>query len=326
MGLRNIQYIGQAGASEQLEANILSYFNWNFLNTYAFANVNIASSGNYGGSASQLRMAANPSYTDGQVWESYRKQWVWQSGTECTSQPIQISGVYVNNIFLPATGVGPYKFSIDYPNGRVIFDTAIATTSTVKAEYSYNYIQTYNADSPWWREVQRNSLRVDDSSFLNKASGTWQRTPEQRVQLPAVVFQATPNMSKIPFQLGDHSHIHEQEVRCYIITETNRDLKWIVDSITGQYDSIIPAFNINTLFLSGVYPINMDNGSLNSSTMDYPDLVRNFSWNRPIRFKKVSGWIPEGVKNSSDIGGFISNVETPIFSAVIQLSLETYLN
>lgn len=318
MGLRNVKYIGESTVSDNLEANIISFFNWGFLNTCAFGNILLGTSGNYGAvSASTLRRASNSAYTDGQVWEGFRKQWVWQSGTECPTQPINISGVYVNNAFKPASGVGPFSFNIDYPNGRIIFNSPISTSSKVKVEHSYNYIQLYNSDCPWWKDVQRNSYRIDDTFFSNTTEGIWAESPDRRIQLPAIIFQSTPIIEKEPYEIGNHSHYHRQQIRCYVITETNRDLKWISDVIAGQYEQMIGAFDANELYTSGVYPINMDTGSLNSATMNYPDLVNKYSWNRPIRFLKLTGWIPEGLSNTSSV---------PIFSAVLQLTLETYLN
>lgn len=316
--LRNISYIGQAGISEQLEANILYWLNYNLLNTGAFFNITLPTSGSYGGEATRLRLSNDRNYTSGKVWEGNRKQWVWQDGLDTNAQPIQISGVYVNNIFRPASGVGPYAFDIDYPNGRIIFDTAIATSSVVKVEHSYNYYQVQNADTPWWLDLQRNSFRIDDASFLISSSGYWAKPPQKRIQMPSIVVQATPEMTKTPYQLGNFDCFHSQEYRFYILTESNHDLKWIIDFITGQNEQLNPAFDLNKLWLSGVYPINIVDGTLNNATMNYPSLVNNFPLNNVWSFKKFRGWIPDGV-----IG---QNSNKPVFSAVIQATIETFLH
>lgn len=315
--LRNVTYIGESTVSDNLETNIMYWLNYNLLNTCAFFNIQLSSSGSYGGEASRLRLSRDSSYTVGRVWEGFRKQWVWQSGIEASAQPINISGVYVNNVFRPASGVGPYAFQVDYPNGRIIFDSAISTSAVVKVEHSINYYQIYNTDSPWWQDVHRNSFRLDDSAFLVSSSGFWAKPPEKRVQLPAIVVQTTPVMNKTPYQIGNLSHIHQQDFRFYILAESNRDLKWIVDTITGQNEEQHACFDTNKLWQSGVYPLNI-NGSLNNATMNYPDLVRNYPWNRNWHFVKFKGWLPEGLTGQ--------NANLPIFSAVIQATVETFLS
>ena len=85
--------------------------------------------------------------------------------------PIEISGVYIDST-LQATGDATYGHHYNYPLGRVVFDTAIPTTSTVQLEYSYRNVQTYIADqAPWWDELQYNSMRVDDSTFSQSLIG-----------------------------------------------------------------------------------------------------------------------------------------------------------
>jgi hypothetical protein len=56
------------------------------------------------------------------------------------------------------TGDATYAHHYNYPLGRVVFDTAVSTTSAVKLEYSYRNVQTYIADqAPWWDEIQQES-------------------------------------------------------------------------------------------------------------------------------------------------------------------------
>lgn len=315
--LLNVRYIGESTISDNLENNIVGWLNYSLLTTSAFFNIPLATSGSHGGNASRLRLASNPSYTNGQVWESFRKQWIWQSGIENTIQPIQVSGVYVNGAFKPSSGVGPYAHKIDYPNGRVVFNSAISTSSSVTMEYSCNYYQIYNVDSPWWRDVQRNSFRIDDSTFLTSASGFWAKPPEMRVQLPAIIVQATQRTKSIPYQIGDLTQIQQQDFKFYIITETNRDLKWICDVIRGQTDANHALFDSNKLMSSGVYPINMDTGTLNPTTMNYPDLVKNYPANKVWNFKKVQG---NSTNTARDIGS------APIFTAVLDCTIETWTN
>ena len=94
-------------------------------------------------------------------------------------------------------------------------------------------------------------------------------------------------------------------------------LKWVTDFITGQNEELHNSFDTNKLWSSGVYPISID-GSLNPTTMNYPDLVNNFSWLRTWSFENFRGWLPEGMVGQS------SNL--PLFVGIIEANVQTYLN
>ena len=155
--LKVFDYIGDAGLSEQLKVNLIEFFDWALMEKGNFFSVDIPSSGQYGGARHKLRLVDDPNYNSGQVWEAYRGNWIWQSGLAFTNQAntIQkalenptypnrkrlpgVSGVFIGSTFAPTSGVGPYAHHIDYTTGRVIFDSAISTTSTVSAEYSFKW-------------------------------------------------------------------------------------------------------------------------------------------------------------------------------------------
>lgn len=316
MSLINTTLVTDSLVSDQLETNLIYWLNYELLGTCAYYNISASTSGAYGGLASKLRLSDDPNFSSGRVWESFRKQWVWQSGVQCSfGQPVQISGVYVNNVFRPTSGTDAYSFKVDYPNGRIIFTSGISTSSTVKAEYSCNHYQVYNSDSPWWYDVQRNSFRVDDASFLITASGFWSRPPESRIQLPAVIVKATANMNKMPRQLGNLACYHEQDVKFFIIAETNRDLKWMVDTITNQSEATHECFDVNRMVASGVHPLSSD-GSINNIGLNYPDLVSRYSWNRTWYFTKFRAWDAEDLTTKAG---------KPLFSAIINATVSTYL-
>ena len=126
--------------------------------------------------------------------------------------PIDISGVYINST-LKGTGDATYGHHYNYPLGRVVFDTAISSTSTVQLEYSYRNVQTYIADqAPWWDELQYNSMRVDDSTFSQISSGNWGILANHRVQMPAVVIEVVPRRTYQPYELGSSNNFVTQDV------------------------------------------------------------------------------------------------------------------
>ena len=71
--------------------NFISLYDWGFLDRGQFYNIDIPESGIYGGDKHKLRLAEDPNYLDGQVWEGYRQNWVWESPAR-SMQGYQLGG------------------------------------------------------------------------------------------------------------------------------------------------------------------------------------------------------------------------------------------
>lgn len=265
-GLKNVNDSLQ---SDQLEANILGFYGWASLGAGGFFNVSIPTSGVYGGNEHQLRPVTDPYHQPGQVWEGFRKDWVWESGVEYSVQPIRVSGVYVDGDFLPLnSGV-----HVDYPNGRVTLENAVNPTGAVTCEYSYKLYQWYSADNTWWEQVQMNSFRVDDSQFLQMGSGAWDVLAENRIQLPAVIVEAVPRADRRPFELGSLVQITRQDVLFHILAEDRFRFKWMHDAITAQQETRMQGFNKNLMLANDAFPLDY-NGEPKASGLMYPDLIQ----------------------------------------------------
>lgn len=307
MGLtrfHNVNFWGESLLSDQLEANLYLYFNWGCLGIGGFTNVVVPTSGVYGGNAHQLRLSEDMNYEEGQVWEGFRRDWVWETGIDYQYQPIHVSGVYVNGDFVPVSSTGIYAHKIDYPNGRVIFNAAIPANSTVTCEYSYRACHWTTADSPWWREVQQNSLRVDDPQFMAYGSGAWSTLSQNRIQLPAVIIEATPNSQRYGTQLGGGQTV-SQEVNFHVLTESHADRKFLHDLITNQWWSRLNGFDKNTM----LFPLDADGSPVPSSVM-YPDLIKpveegGYGW-RQIRCMNMQSYAPP------------SRVTAPLYTATVR--------
>jgi hypothetical protein len=200
--LANLRNAQDSTLSNTLLDNFVAMYDWGLLDRGQFYNINIPESGIYGGDRHKLRTAQDPNYTDGQVWEGYRQNWVWESGISATDeQPITISGVFVDDTFY-ATGNVTKPFYIDHPNGRVVFDTALTTTSAVQLEYSHKWVQVIPAQGvPWFRQIQQGSFR-NEEGFQVSNSGNWVQLGQTRVQLPAIAVEVVPAKSLQPYQLG----------------------------------------------------------------------------------------------------------------------------
>ena len=269
--LKGIARFSDATITESLERNLISFFDWGLLNIGAFVNVRIPTAGLYGGNNHILAKVKDPNYTDGRVWQGFRKNWVWESGVSWNPAPIEISGVYVNGIFQPATGIGAYAHKIDYPNGRVIFNSAISTTAQVSCEYSYKIVSIINADDNWMRDAQFNSFDSSDTMF-SKASGNWQQLPQNRIQFPAVGIQIPDRNTWAGKELGGGSWLF-QDIIIYVLAESDSQRDKITDIFRYQKDKTILLYDVNRISKEGKAPLNYD-GSINSAGIrKYSDMI-----------------------------------------------------
>lgn len=272
---KHVTQVGETLLMSQIETNLKSYLDWGLLEVGSFFNVDIPTSGAWGGTYDNLRLVDDPSYTLGQVWESARKDWVWETGLSYSTQPTAITGVVVNGTSY-GTGDASFGHHYNYPLGRVVFDTAKPQNSTVQLEYAYRNVQVYIADqAPWWDELQYDSFRVDDPTLSDVGSGNWQILSNHRVQLPAVVIEAVPRRRFRPYEQGNVSNFVYQDVLFHVLAESRWWRNNLVDIISLEKDRTIWLFDNNLMADSGIYPLD-HRGMVVSNPIMYPTLVDSY--------------------------------------------------
>lgn len=271
-----IDSIGENLLISQLESNLKTYLDWSLLEIGSFTNIAIPTSGAFGGSYDSMRVVKDPSYTDGRVWETARKDWVWETGLTYATQPINITGVYISGTMYGTGSIASHHYN--YPLGRVVFDNPIRTTSTVKISHSYRNVQVYIADqAPWWDELQYNSLRVDNSTFNYTASGDWNILANHRVQLPAVVIEAIPRRSFKPYEMGNVSNFVYQDVIFHVIAESRWWRNQLVDILSLQKDKTIWLYDNNAILAATGYPLDY-RGMRKTNPLMYPTFVQDYRY------------------------------------------------
>ena len=288
--LNKIDNVGDSTPSNILQDNLIEYFDWAILDAGGFTNVPITTTGQYGGTKHKLRLVDDPRYTSGQVWEGFRSNWVWQSGLSTTDQPKTItkikadavtypnsknypgmSGIFVGGNFQPASGVGTYAYHIDYPNGRVVFDTAIATTSTVTAEFSYKWTKVTKANSNFFREIQHRSGRAD-GDFLMEGSGDWSQLSDTRLQLPALAVEVIQKRTLEPYALGGLTHFVNTDILFHVLAEDDYERDKLLDIVSLQDGKIVALFDSDYIGRQQKFPLD-HRGMTNLDALQYPDLL-----------------------------------------------------
>lgn len=294
--LKGFDNVGDSTITTVIQDNLVEFFDWGLLEKGNFFNISIPTTGQYGGSKHKLRLVDDPRYTSGQVWEGFRSNWVWQSGLSFNKQakvrqkqliygeeledadaiyPLSkrlpgVSGVFVGGEFRPASGVGPYSHHVDHPRGRVIFDTAISTSSDVQAEFSYKWINVTRANHPFFREVQYRSQRAD-RDFNFTGSGDWSQLAETRLQLPALAIETVKRREIEGYQLGGGQYV-TTDVLFHVLAETEYTRDKLLDIISLQEGTVIHLFDSDRIGRNDAYPLDW-RGSPKPSGLRYPELV-----------------------------------------------------
>jgi len=271
IGFHNVSSVSQRYSIASLEENIKAFLDWSFLNIGGFINVDGVTTDLAGNYFNKLK----PSESNPKIWQSARKDWVYETGVSVnSSSPTPVSGVYVNSAFFAGpTGSGSTTYTINYPLGAIIFDNAIAATSDVKLNYSYRYIQTYkSSDCVWWKELQKQTYLL--ANHLNN-QGDYDMDASHRMQMPAIMIEIAPNTELKPHSLGNVDNIIYQDVFLHIFTENINQRNTISEILLYQKEKGIRLFNSKLAVSNQKYTLNY-NGSLNTSGYTYEQLVSNY--------------------------------------------------
>ena len=269
--LKGFSNIGDSTITNHIRENLISFFDYGLIEKNNIINVDIPSTGVYGGLDHKLKLVNDPRYTYGQVWEGFRSNWVWESGlgayTSTNDSKPGVSGVYINNSFYSTETTGNYSHYINHYLGRVIFNSPINVNSDVQCRYSYKLINVCQSNGlNWFKEIQKRSERSDinDNSIL----------ADNRYQLPIIGIEASNSRRMEPFQLGGGQVVFT-DFLLYCIAEDSYTRDNLVDIVTMQNQKVINSYDLNSISSGSAFPIDY-RGVPNSGAMTYPELISNF--------------------------------------------------
>lgn len=281
MSLKGFTTFGDATITTHVRENLISFFDNGLIEKSGFVNVQIPTSGYYGGSDHRLRPVTDPRYEDGQVWEGFRSNWVWESGlgaltSEDNANP-GVSGVYINETFYPTSTIGEYSHYINHPLGRVIFDSAIDLDSTVECSYSYKYVNVARVDGlEWFKQIQQNSERSDNLNFVNN-SGEWGILADNRFQIPAIGIELINSRRMIGYQLGGGQTIFT-DFLLHCVAEDAYTRDHLMDIVTLQNDKVVRSYDLNDISSDNAFPLDY-RGVPVSGALLYQDLLSQYEGN-----------------------------------------------
>lgn len=311
IGLKGINSVFEATLNNELQDNIIEFLDWGLLEKGNYFNVTLNEESPDGKNYSILQPSSNDNFPQYTAWEGFRKNWVWQSGINYSPAPIVgnnqnipgISGIYINDQFYPTSTSGTYHYSIDYYNGRVVFDNPLPSNSVVKAEYSYKYINIIYANSlPWIREIKQRTLDANSEELAIP--------PELSVQLPAIAIEVVPKRTMRGLQLGGGQWV-ATDVLFHCIAEDELTRNQLIDIISFQNDRTLVMFDSNAIIASGESPINY-RGSPAPNALRYPDLIAKYG-SKKMRFQN-------SIVQSMDL------IQTNFYAGIVRTTVEVIQN
>lgn len=307
-----------------IKLNYKLFTDMHFLREGAFMNV---SSGTqfYDGRSLSLLMADTSSddtlygVNDGQVWQSPFRGWVYESGvsldgTNIPLPPIIASGVYIEGAFR-ATDDPVFGHTIDYTNGRVVFNSPQPFELEIHADFSARDVRVgfeHDFNQQFTESVQELQY------FTNPYTSNNVIYPSGRIQPFPAVFIEVDGRTMEGYELGNRSAIITDEVKFHIWALDDLQRDNIVDILTGQWRKSLPMidFNIAPLPLSGVL------NTISPEYVPYQEMLKN---------RKLITTIGSGVPIK--YMSYINDVDTQNLPgteeyerALVVYSVQTFLN
>jgi len=238
MTIKGFVNLGDSTITNDVRENIISYLDYNLLLKGNFITVEV----------SPLANVDDPRYGSGEVWATYRKNLVWESGG--------VSGVSVDSVFVPTSGGDVY---VDYANGRFVFASGRPITSSIEADFLYKYVNVVKCDGVSW------FTQIQGGPFL---------LPENSTQLPIMGVEIANGTKLSPYQLGGGQYIRPN-IFVHCVAEDSYTRDSMVDIVLYQNDATFRMYDLNAISDADAFPLDY-RGVPASGALTYPDLVSQY--------------------------------------------------
>lgn len=278
MPLKKVCSVRNLGASEKIEDNLISFFDYGFVDKGGYFNIEIAQTGDYVSNLSSLTKVQD---SRGFTYWAGPKNWVYESGADGSgvNAPPQI---YVNGS-LYSSG------TINYKEGAVYNIPANATG--VNAKFSYKWVSFISArESNYGRKITVGDNRTDLNTVNRSTSA------QLSIALPLVSFDVPSVSSSEEYGLGGEytPMVNVYNIRATVAGANDADVKRICDIIVAQQGFAINTFDPQQVLASGDLPVTMW-GALNSGKT-HDQLAAIYPWT-DIYLEKIKANIIKDLGN-----------------------------
>lgn len=244
MILKGFSALGDSTVSNDVVENLISFFDYGLLEKGNSVTISHSYTGIFGTDESRLYPVKDERYDYGQVWCTKHPNIVWESGAP--------TGIYIGSTYYPTSTTGTYQYYIDHPNGVVVFNNKIATTSVVKMPHTYKYISVCRSNGlPWFKEIET-SIERYNTNFVG-ASGYYELLPENRQTVPLIGIELA-NQASRPYQLGG-GRVITTELYAHCIAEDSFMRDSLIDIVTYQAGASFWTYDLNSVAQNNKFPI-----------------------------------------------------------------------
>jgi hypothetical protein len=307
-----------------LKLNLKLFFDMHFLRESSFINIPSGALFWDGSDMSVLLPDTNADdqffgLTDGQIWQSPFRQWVYESGvpldgTNVQVPPIVSSGIYVEGAFRP-TNDPEFGHIIDYINGRIIFNSGQPLTLQVHGEYSAREVRVaFEHDF----NQQFNRGFIESKYTTNPLTSLQLVYPSGFAQPFPAVFIEVADREFEAYELGNRSAIITDTINLYVWALDDLQRDNIVDILSSQWRKVIPIVDFNKvpLPLSGIY------NTISPEYVAYQDMLKNNTL-----ITTVGSGVPVKYLTYIDDVNVINMIVSQEYErALITFKVKTYLN
>ena len=252
MPLKKVCSVRNIGASEKIEKNLISFFDYGFVDKGGYFNIEIAQTGDYVNNLSSLTKVQD---SRGFTYWAGPKNWVYESGADGSgvNAPPQI---YVNGS-LYSSG------TVNYKEGAVYNIPANATG--VNAKFSYKWVSFISArESNYGKKITVGDNRTDLNTVDRSTSA------QLSIALPLVSFDVPSVSESKEYGLGAEytPMVNVYNIRATVAGANDADVKRICDIIVAQQGFAINTFDPQEVLASGDLPVTMWGAKNSGKTHD----------------------------------------------------------
>lgn len=235
-----------------VKSNLDLWLNDLFLKDGLFHTISLGETDIYGQDLSQLTPVSDEDFADGCVWQSHFKSWVHESGIIPSdtgiAPPILPTGIVVAGTFYPQDSSHPQYVAalshhFDFPNGRVILDAPLSTSSGMQVAFSHKSVTVEFANS---YENESKDLYIETSHKDNPyQTGVLSYPTKNQRTLPMVLINMVGRQNDA-YELGSASNVAVLNGAFQIWTREPYLLDTLNDLISQQEHVVLIGIDFNT--------------------------------------------------------------------------------
>lgn len=236
------------GRKTLLKSNLKLWLNDLFIRKGLYISISTGEVGIYSRDLSRMIALNDDTFpVDNSIYQSAFKNWVHEENVSSSESgvaaPVIASGVTVDGTFyLTATTSGTFAHLIDYPNGRVIFDTPLAGSPVVQGQFSY---KTVTIDSASIFNNENNPIQIETALKDNPQQSGVESYPTSDMRVLPAIFIDILSRDSFPYELGTRDAVASYDGVFHLWTRDEYIGDIIEDILSEEHRQVLLGIDFN---------------------------------------------------------------------------------